>query len=181
MVFKHLRRNIVFAILFWEIRCHCSWKVFSLYSLINFLATVYTTSPAGLVGEVGTRQSRQNSSRAMYFQTNPPRRQLWRTAAVLGKYMALPSGWNTNRTAIFLYRKPCHGMMRDSIVPILDPQQRWSLFTPITKTNLYMKICQHPPGTTRLDGLACTAMPKVKYGALSIWDYEPASVRENSG
>ena len=62
--------------------------------------------------------------------------------------------------------------MRDSIVPILDPQQRWSLFTPITKINSFTIICQHHPGTTRLGGLACIALLKVQHGTFSPKHYD---------
>ena len=73
---------------------------------------------------------------------NPPKPHLWRTAAVRGRWMVLHPGWSTNLTAICPYPKQKVGTMQDSIVPKLLPLQHWSLFTPKTKINSYMKTCR---------------------------------------
>ena len=78
----------------------------------------------------------------LHFQMNPPKPHLWRTAAVRGRRMDLLPGWNTNLTVICPYPKQKVGTMQDFIVPKLLPLQHWSLFTPKTKINSYMKTCR---------------------------------------
>ena len=54
---QNLWGNIVFLILCYGIRCHCSYKIFPYITLFIFLTTLCPTSLANLVVGVGTRHS----------------------------------------------------------------------------------------------------------------------------
>ena len=88
---------------------------------------------------------------------------LWRTAAVPGNCMVMPTGWNSTRTAIWGSLITNRGTKQGCIVPSMDHPSSWSQFIPRTKIDSFMRICQRLFPIARQDGLVYIVTRKVMF------------------